>query len=81
MAKLTIDNNLFINFVVVVKLNKSKESILFFFFFFSILSKMSLLFIKKDVKQLLDAIIKIKTTKLTKQQLKTIYVCYNVLEV
>jgi len=66
LAKLTIDNNLSIDFVVAIELNNNKESILFFFFFYFILSKMSLLFIKKDVRQLLDAIIKIKTTKLTK---------------
>jgi len=42
---------------------------------------MSLLFIKKDVRQLLDTIKNIKTMKLTKQQLKTIEACYNALEI
>ncbi len=81
LTRLTIDDNLSINFVVVAKLNNNKESISFLFFFFSTLSKIFLLSIKKDVRQLFDAIIKIKTIRLAKQQLKTIYVRYNALEV
>jgi len=81
LIEFTIDNNLSIDFIVVVKLNNSKEFTLFLFFFFFILSKIFLLFIKKNIKQLLSTIIKIKTIRLTKQQLKTIYTCYNILEI
>ncbi len=62
---LVIDDNLFINFAIVVKLNKFIFA--FFFFFFLLHKSMSSLFIKKDVRQLLDTIKNIKTIKLTKQ--------------
>jgi len=73
LIELTIDNNLSISLAIVVKLNKSIFVFFFFFFFFFFLyESMSLLFIKKDVRQLLGAIKNIKAIELTKQQLKTI---------
>jgi len=71
LIELTIDDNLSISLAIVVKLNKS-IFVFFFFFFFFLYESMSLLFIKKDVRQLLDAIKNIKVIELTKQQLKTI---------
>jgi len=70
LIKLTIDNDLSINFAIAIKLNKF--IFVFFFFFFSLYKSISLLSIKKDVRQLLDAIKNIKTIELTAQQLKTI---------
>jgi len=70
LIKLTIDDDLSINFAIAIKLNKF--IFVFFFFFFSLYKSISLLSIKKDVRQLLDAIKNIKTIELTEQQLKTI---------
>jgi len=79
LIELLIDNNLSISLAIAIKLN---ESIFVFFFFFFLLHKsISLPSIKKDVRQLFDAIKNIKAIKLTKQQLKTIYTCYNDLEI
>jgi len=81
-ALLAIDNNLkesIIVVVVIVAIKRNNDEQSFFFFFFFTLLKMP--FIKKDVRQLLNVIKDIKLVELTKQQLKVIQVCHEVLAI
>ena len=65
LIEFTINNNLSISFAIIIKLNKS--IFVFFFFFFFLYELMSSLSIKKDVRQLFDAIRDIKTIELIEQ--------------
>ncbi len=70
LIELTIDDDLSMSFAIVVKLNKSIFVFVFVFFFLH--KSMSLLSIKKNVRQSLDAMKNIKAIELIEQQLKTI---------